>query len=329
MGRWFTVHDVHETFRPFYYLLKATGLAPYHLTRRQANDRCERYCAVGYTATFLFVYSYAIYSYLFTTNTGHLYISKIVAVMENGYMFCEFMTTNLAIVFGLLTRHRVTETFTQLFEVDEQLRALQWSVDHSQQHCQLTVFCGALLGSFLTMLSATILIVTSYVELFTAPVLDTMALAISSFCFLLQIVQFTVMVLLMLSRYNAINKLFSVLLKYLGVNPPISCDRKRIRLVYRCINIVSIILSTLFYGYLLFNISLDSGVLKAGLRSLIVTRMHDLYFVLRYLTVIVVQLHVLCNGGEINRLFRALNSISNALVLLANRKGYGSKLQFF
>ncbi|XP_050070334.1 uncharacterized protein LOC126558371 isoform X1 [Anopheles maculipalpis] len=88
-------------------------------------------------------------------------------------------------------------------------------------------------------------------------------------------------------------------------------------------------LSTLFYGYLLFHISLDSGVLKEGLRSLIVSRMHDLYFVLRFLTVIVVQLHVLCNGDEINRLFRALNSISNAVVLLANRKGHGSKLQFF
>uniref|UniRef100_A0A182PR54 Gustatory receptor n=1 Tax=Anopheles epiroticus TaxID=199890 RepID=A0A182PR54_9DIPT len=69
-----------------------------------------------------------------------------------------------------------------------------------------------------------------------------------------------------------------------------------------------------------FRISLDSNVLKTGLRSLIVTRMHDIYFVLRYLTVIVVQVHVLNNGAEINRLLRTLNSISNAVVLLANRK---------
>uniref|UniRef100_A0A182MGP5 Gustatory receptor n=1 Tax=Anopheles culicifacies TaxID=139723 RepID=A0A182MGP5_9DIPT len=122
---------------------------------------------------------------------------------------------------------------------------------------------------------------------------------------------------------------FSVLLKYLGINPPISCDRKRTRLAYRAINITSIILSTLFYSYLLFNISLDSGVMKASLKSLIVTRMHDLYFVLRYITVIVVQLHILRNGGEVNRLFRALNSISNSVALLANRKGHGSKLRFF
>uniref|UniRef100_A0A6E8VEF9 Gustatory receptor n=1 Tax=Anopheles coluzzii TaxID=1518534 RepID=A0A6E8VEF9_ANOCL len=122
---------------------------------------------------------------------------------------------------------------------------------------------------------------------------------------------------------------FSVLLKYLGVNPPISCDRKRTRLPYRCVNILSFVLSTLFYGYLLFSISLDSGVLKAGIKSLIVTRMHDLYFVLRYITVIVVQVHVLNNGGEINRLLRALNSISNAVTLLANRKGVSSKLRFF
>ncbi|EAA43263.3 AGAP001117-PB [Anopheles gambiae str. PEST] len=122
---------------------------------------------------------------------------------------------------------------------------------------------------------------------------------------------------------------FSVLLKYLGVNPPISCDRKRTRLPYRCVNILSFVLSTLFYGYLLFSISLDSGVLKAGIKSLIVTRMHDLYFVLRYITVIVVQVHVLNNGGEINRMLRALNSISNAVTLLANRKGVSSKLRFF
>ncbi|XP_035919757.1 uncharacterized protein LOC118517587 isoform X4 [Anopheles stephensi] len=208
MGRWFAVHNVHETFRPFYCLLKVTGLAPFHLTRQPKNDRRERYCAFGYTATFLFVYTYAIYSYLFTTNTAHLYISKIVAVMENGYMFCEFMVTNLAIVLGLLMRHRVTESFTLLFEIDEQLHVLQWSVDHSQQHCRLTMFCGALLGSFLTMLFTTILIVTAHVDLFPAPVLDMMALAISSFCFLLQIVQFAVMVLLLLSRYSAINKTF-------------------------------------------------------------------------------------------------------------------------
>uniref|UniRef100_A0A182UCA7 Gustatory receptor n=1 Tax=Anopheles melas TaxID=34690 RepID=A0A182UCA7_9DIPT len=57
--------------------------------------------------------------------------------------------------------------------------------------------------------------------------------------------------------------------------------------------------------------------------------MHDLYFVLRYITVIVVQVHVLNNGGEINRLLRALNSISNAVTLLANRKGlapFGNRL---
>uniref|UniRef100_A0A182VW97 Gustatory receptor n=1 Tax=Anopheles minimus TaxID=112268 RepID=A0A182VW97_9DIPT len=275
MGRWFLIHNVRETFQPFYYLLKATGLAPYHLTHRPGNASYERCWAIGYTASFILVYAYAIYSYLFTANTGHLYISKILTVMENGYMFSEFMVTNMAIIFGLVVRHRVVDTFTLLSEIDNQLGVLHHSIDHSRQHRQLSVFCGVLLGSFLMLLFCTIHTITSCVEMFGTPVLDMMALTVSSFGFLLQIVQFTVMV------------------------------------------------------YLLFTISLDSGVLKTNLNSLIVTRMHDLYFVLRYITVIVVQLHILRNGGEINRLFRALNSISNSVVLLANRKGHGSKLRFF
>uniref|UniRef100_A0A182R551 Gustatory receptor n=1 Tax=Anopheles funestus TaxID=62324 RepID=A0A182R551_ANOFN len=329
MGRWFVVHNVRETFQPFYYLQKATGLAPFHLTRAAGNGKIEPYCAFGYTASFILVYSYAIYSYLFMTNTGHLYISKILTVMENGYMFSEFVVTTLAIMFALVVRDRVVQMFALLSEIDDQLKVLQHSIDHSRQHRLLTVFCVILLGSFLVLLSVTVETMMSSVEMFVVPILDLIALTISSFGFLLQIIQFTVMVLLLLTRYNAINKSFSLQLKYLGVNPPFSCDRKRTRLPYRCVNVLYIILSTLFYGYLLFSISLDSSVMRANLKSRIVHRMHDLYFVLRYITVIVVQVHFFNNGGEINRLFRTLNSISNSLALLANRKGHASKLRFF
>uniref|UniRef100_A0A182MA95 Gustatory receptor n=1 Tax=Anopheles culicifacies TaxID=139723 RepID=A0A182MA95_9DIPT len=128
--------------------------------------------------------------------------------MENGYMFCEYMVTNMAIVFGLVVRHQVVDTFALLSEIDVQLSVLQHSIDHSRQHRLLSVFCGGLLGSFLALLIVTIHMVTSCAETFDTPVLDMMALAISSFGFLLQIVQFSVMVLLLLSRYNAINKSF-------------------------------------------------------------------------------------------------------------------------
>lgn len=122
---------------------------------------------------------------------------------------------------------------------------------------------------------------------------------------------------------------FSFLLKCLWINPPVSCDRKRRRLLYRSLNVASIVLSTVFYSYLLFSISLDSELMKSSWKSLIVSRMHDLYFVLRYITVIVVQIHVLANRSEITRLFRSLNHISSAMVLLANRKGVVCKVHFF
>ncbi|XP_041764907.1 putative gustatory receptor 2a isoform X5 [Anopheles merus] len=202
------VQNVHDTFRPFYYLLKVTGLAPFRLNSQPSNDRKELYYAFGYSASFICVYSYAIYGYLFTTNTGHLYISKIVAVMENGYMFCEFMVTNVAIIFGLVLRNRVLEIFVQLAEIDEQLNVLRQPIEHNRQHRLLTVLCSIVLGSFLFLLLVTISTVTSRLESFATPALDVAALAISSFCFLLQIVQFTVMVLLVLSRYQAINELF-------------------------------------------------------------------------------------------------------------------------
>uniref|UniRef100_A0A6E8V9H9 Gustatory receptor n=1 Tax=Anopheles coluzzii TaxID=1518534 RepID=A0A6E8V9H9_ANOCL len=203
------VQNVHDTFRPFYYLLKVTGLAPFRLNSQPSNDRKELYYAFGYSASFICVYSYAIYGYLFTTNTGHLYISKIVAVMENGYMFCEFMVTNVAIILGLVLRNRVLEIFVQLAEIDEQLNVLRLPIKHNRQHRLLTVLCSIVLGSFLFLLLVTISTVTSrLVTSFDTPALDVAALAISSFCFLLQIVQFTVMVLLVLSRYQTINELF-------------------------------------------------------------------------------------------------------------------------
>lgn len=202
------VQNVHDTFRPFYYLLKVTGLAPFRLNSQPSNDRKELYYAFGYSASFICVYSYAIYGYLFTTNTGHLYISKIVAVMENGYMFCEFMVTNVAIILGLVLRNRVLEIFVQLAEIDEQLNVLRLPIKHNRQHRLLTVLCSIVLGSFLFLLLVTISTVTSRLESFDTPALDVAALAISSFCFLLQIVQFTVMVLLVLSRYQTINELF-------------------------------------------------------------------------------------------------------------------------
>uniref|UniRef100_A0A182XNX5 Gustatory receptor n=1 Tax=Anopheles quadriannulatus TaxID=34691 RepID=A0A182XNX5_ANOQN len=202
------VQNVHDTFRPFYYLLKVTGLAPFRLNSQPSNDRKELYYAFGYSASFICVYSYAIYGYLFTTNTGHLYISKIVAVMENGYMFSEFMVTNVAIIFGLVLRNRVLEIFVQLAEIDEQLNVLRLPIKHNRQHRLLTVLCSIVLGSFLFLLLVTISTVTSRLESFDTPALDVAALAISSFCFLLQIVQFTVMVLLVLSRYQTINELF-------------------------------------------------------------------------------------------------------------------------
>ncbi|XP_053670703.1 uncharacterized protein LOC128721024 [Anopheles nili] len=121
---------------------------------------------------------------------------------------------------------------------------------------------------------------------------------------------------------------FSVLVKCLGINPPVSCERKRTHPTYRFVNISSIICSTAFYGYLLLTFSLDSGELKLGLQSLIIVRMHDLYFVLRYLTVIVVQAHVFRNGAKINRLFLVLNDISNVLAELANRKGFKCKILY-
>ncbi|XP_052866877.1 uncharacterized protein LOC128273014 [Anopheles cruzii] len=121
---------------------------------------------------------------------------------------------------------------------------------------------------------------------------------------------------------------FSFLVKCLGVNPPISCERKRTRCGHQCLNVLSILLSTAFYSYLLAS-SLDSQQLRVNWKSLIIARLHDLYFILRYLTVIVVQLHVLRTGGETNRMFRALNNISNAISLLANRKGFTCTLHYF
>uniref|UniRef100_A0A182QN62 Gustatory receptor n=1 Tax=Anopheles farauti TaxID=69004 RepID=A0A182QN62_9DIPT len=207
--RWFVIRNVHESYRPFFYLQKMTGLGPFTLSPHPSiGKRTERYGCLGYTASFMLLYSYAMYSYLWTANTGHLYLSKIVTIMENSYMASEFVATIVAIAVAFVVRHRVRRILWQLSEIDEQLCTLKHPIDHVRQHLLLTVSCGCLLVSVLVLLSATIGIVTSRVEMYVLDTVDLLAMAISSFCSLLQIIQFAVMGMFILSRYYAVNKTF-------------------------------------------------------------------------------------------------------------------------
>ncbi|XP_058116145.1 uncharacterized protein LOC131287708 [Anopheles ziemanni] len=109
---------------------------------------------------------------------------------------------------------------------------------------------------------------------------------------------------------------FTLLLKCLGLYPPVTCRNKRALLRYKLVNMLTITMSVAFYGFLLLFHSLDMETIKLGSGSLIMSRMHDFYFVSRYLMVVVVLLHFYFNQGTVDKLFDKLNNVSHTIVEL-------------
>ncbi|XP_049287455.1 uncharacterized protein LOC125765948 [Anopheles funestus] len=120
---------------------------------------------------------------------------------------------------------------------------------------------------------------------------------------------------------------FTVMVKCLGLYPPVTCSRKRSVLRYKLCNLLTIAFSATFYGFLLLFHSLDLETIKLGSGSLITSRMHDFYFVSRYLTVVAVLLHSFVNQDSVDQLFRLLNEVSSVVVNL--NKTPGASIGYF
>ncbi|ETN58595.1 hypothetical protein AND_009823 [Anopheles darlingi] len=155
------------------------------------------------------LYSYGIYSYLVLSVSDHLYISKIITVIDNSYVGCQLVTTNFAIGFSWFVRNRIMEFFTQLNEIDEQLaNGLGKPVNHAKQHFRLTLMNCLMLGSYLLFVFATVHALPMKVSTLATPWLDMVAIVLSTYCYVLQIVQCGVVTVLIMTRYCALNESF-------------------------------------------------------------------------------------------------------------------------
>ncbi|XP_061500794.1 putative gustatory receptor 2a isoform X2 [Anopheles gambiae] len=122
---------------------------------------------------------------------------------------------------------------------------------------------------------------------------------------------------------------FTLVVKCLGLYPPVTCSRKRTLLGYKLCNLLAIAFSATFYGFLLLFHSLDLETIKLGSGSLITSRMHDVYFVSRYLTVLAVLLHSYINQNSVDQLFGSLNEVSSALVTLNTNHASEGSIGYF
>ncbi|XP_035919754.1 uncharacterized protein LOC118517587 isoform X1 [Anopheles stephensi] len=122
---------------------------------------------------------------------------------------------------------------------------------------------------------------------------------------------------------------FTLMVKCLGLYPPVTCSRKRSSIRYKLCNLATIALSTTFYGFLLLFHSLDLETIKLGSGSLISSRMHDFYFVSRYLTVVAVLLHSFINQDSVDRLFCLLNEVSSVVANLNKHQSAGGCIGYF
>ncbi|XP_050071720.1 uncharacterized protein LOC126559593 [Anopheles maculipalpis] len=122
---------------------------------------------------------------------------------------------------------------------------------------------------------------------------------------------------------------FTLMVKCLGLYPPVTCARKRSSFRYKLCNLLTIALSATFYGFLLLFHSLDLETIKLGSGSLITSRMHDFYFVSRYLTVVAVLLHSFINQDSVDRLFCLLNEVSSVMANLNRNQGSRAFIGYF
>lgn len=110
-------------------------------------------------------------------------------------------------------------------------------------------------------------------------------------------------------------------LKCVGLHPLVTEGRNRRQLHYRMLNCALILASIGFYGYLLWNYSLDSEFFRLNSGSIIVHRMLDFFYLARYTMCITVSLFGYYSLERSQRMQEKLEQCSDRLKKLSLYRG--------
>uniref|UniRef100_A0AAG5D4G1 Gustatory receptor n=1 Tax=Anopheles atroparvus TaxID=41427 RepID=A0AAG5D4G1_ANOAO len=220
--RWFMVCNVHETVRPFLRLLRFTGLAPFSLEQRQDYRWLNRILKFVYVVVYLSIYSYAIYTFIFVTNVIDFHLSVIIGTMECIHLCCQYFTIVFAIFYALTLERKIVCVMQLLHEWDMQLCSFSSAVDHRQLHLYVTTVTICTCASYVVLIGTHVPFMLHLAPHIEPSLKDILPLAMFGLCYLMQIVQFLVFLLLIKDRYCVLNRNFRM---YFPTNPSAAGSR--------------------------------------------------------------------------------------------------------
>uniref|UniRef100_A0A6E8V9N8 Gustatory receptor n=1 Tax=Anopheles coluzzii TaxID=1518534 RepID=A0A6E8V9N8_ANOCL len=204
--RWFSVNSVYETVQPFMFLLGCVGLAPfgYRLGMKPVN----RYLEFCYVLVYGGMYTYALYSFLFVANVTDFHLSLIIGTIECINLSCQYLTMVFAIVFAWIVKHRISFILQTLHECDVQLSKFSSPIDHRKLHLKVSMLAVGIVTSYMLLLAIHLPLILELVPHIEPSLKEILPSAMFGLCFLLQICQFLLFLLVLHDRYCAINQAF-------------------------------------------------------------------------------------------------------------------------
>ncbi|XP_041764908.1 uncharacterized protein LOC121589803 isoform X6 [Anopheles merus] len=204
--RWFSVNSVYETVQPFMFLLGCLGLAPfgYRLGMKPVN----RYLEFCYVLVYGGMYTYALYSFLFVANVTDFHLSLIIGTIECINLSCQYLTMVFAIVFAWIVKHRISFILQTLQECDVQLSKFSSPIDHQKLHMKVSMLAVGIVTSYMLLLAIHLPLILELVPHIEPSLKEILPSAMFGLCFLLQICQFLLFLLVLHDRYCAINQAF-------------------------------------------------------------------------------------------------------------------------
>ncbi|EAA43264.3 AGAP001117-PF [Anopheles gambiae str. PEST] len=204
--RWFSVTSVYETVQPFMFLLGCVGLAPfgYRLGMKPVN----RYLEFCYVLVYGGMYTYALYSFLFVANVTDFHLSLIIGTIECINLSCQYLTMVFAIVFAWIVKHRISFILQTLHECDVQLSKISSPIDHRKLHLKVSMLAVGIVTSYMLLLAIHLPLILELVPHIEPSLKEILPSAMFGLCFLLQICQFLLFLLVLHDRYCAINQAF-------------------------------------------------------------------------------------------------------------------------
>ncbi|XP_058824473.1 uncharacterized protein LOC131685071 isoform X3 [Topomyia yanbarensis] len=203
--RWFAIANVYETVKPFGNLLKVCGLN-YGDTWSQSPASSRILKLFMYIVLFVVIYSYITFVNVVVLRLDTFHDSLIIGHSENLYAVILFLIIVYSMVFGAVSRNKVSFTLRKLHEIDSDLLELNVNIDHQKQHFQLTV--ALISGLSVTVGLPAVTLFCYMLEGFEMTFYKFLSFVVLVGCYFLLVSQATLAAQLLKVRFGAINKIF-------------------------------------------------------------------------------------------------------------------------